>query len=82
MIKRLMRINSQRLSVAPFVSVSLDLSLLLSFSHTLGHLDSFLGAPLEECFILRIWSNKENEKVGKHKRTAGSTTTMGFSYRY
>jgi len=64
MIKRLLRINSK-----PFFIFSLAFSLLLSLSHTLVHL-YFLGAPLEECGILGIWSKqvKERKEITKDNK--------------
>ena len=62
------------------LSSSLELSILLSY--ILLDTYSFLGALLEECGTLGILEQEGKGRVGKCKRTSGSTTTMGFSCRY
>jgi len=75
MIKRLMRISSQLLSVLAWSPI------FYSLSHTLAHLD-FSWSTLEA-----LWHTLDLEQEGKGrarkcKRTMGSTTTMGLLCKY
>ena len=76
LIKRLLRINSQT-----FVGSFLELSLYY-LSLILLETQSFLRELLEECGILRVLEQEGKGRVGKRKRTSGSTTTTGFACRY
>ena len=64
------------------VSSVLELSLsLFSLSHTLGHLD-FSWRKLGDCGIFGVLEKEGKRRVGKCKRTYGSTTTTSFYCKY
>ena len=72
-----MRINSWLL-----FNAILKLSLFSLFlSHTLRYLE-FSWSTLGRCDILGDLEQKGKGRVGKHKRTPGSTTTTSFDCRY
>ena len=64
-----------------FVQCSFRPLIILSLSHTLGYL-YFSWSTLGECGILGDLEKEGKVRVGNHKRTLGSTTTMGFDCRY
>ena len=77
LIKRILRMSSQN-----FVSSVLELSLYyLPLSYTLGHLE-FSWSTLGECGILGVLEQEGKGRAGKHNRTLGLATTMGFACRY
>jgi len=64
-----------------FCQFSVGALSLFSLSYTLGHLD-FSWSTLGGCGILGVLEQGHKGRVGKRERTLGSTTTIGFPYRY
>ena len=69
--------NSEDQLASFHLRVLVDISSILSLSHTLGHLE-FSCSTLGGCDILGFLEQEGKGKAGKYKEASGSTTTSNL----